>query len=740
MPLYRMPNGEYVDVPANITPEGLAKVKARFKAPKGGNAPASRHAAPKRSKRQQEDDEWVERQKRAIGMLEDNGRQDRMAAAKQNFAHNFTFGADDVVAGAGSAATEGVVRAITRGDIGEIGRTYSNARRARREYREELKQAHPVSSGAGGITGMVVSPVPAKLGLARGLDKVARALQRVAPGAAPALNAARGGARAVANSAAGRVVGRMADSSVGLGARAGFNQAALTATMDGKAPGDILNEGAQGALYGGVAAGALRGGQAVARAVSDHSPKSAQRVAATRIARMLERSQNPATGKPYTPEEVRAEIKAVDHDGGDAMVADITNEGRGWASYLSKQPGLEQADELINRSQARMDDAADRFDARVRRQLNISGSAPNAHTLGKDITAGRKAAGQRDYSDEVMDRQLAWSDELEAIFKGQAVRDALPGAEKLVRLDGKDVQQLAFANNADPTAAGMTQKPSMRTMQYITQALDDIVESAMKPGGAGANTARMYSARNRELKDAIAKVNPEFAQANAVQRDAFERVKSLELGQQVLKLLSTPGQAPKVLDLISDARIKPDDLKMGFADALLAMREKPGHAVAQMRKVMRSPAQREVLAKLFGSHRSLAEFEKFMRRELRSLRTDQMVASGRQMQANLLKEPTEGGADEVLADIGKSGAQGGAFGGPLGAASRIVRQVGMHSKNLSPSAKEELAKTLHGKGEDLADQVKRSKAYLAIRERRARRLAVGAGKAPGGVIGGYSEQ
>lgn len=734
MPLRRMPNGAYVNVPDDVTPEGFAKISARYAAKKGAAPAAARGDG--LTTRQREDEQHVSD---IMARRPSGGALDTFT---DNAAHAVTFGADDVVGPAMLAGTEGVIRAARKRDIGEIGRTYSNARRAGKLQREERNAKHGVASGAGTVLGIFGNPLGAETGVARGIAAGGRALAKAAPATAPTIARVGNAVQAAKASSVGQAASRLGGSTIGVGARAGANQGAITALMDGKSGEDILNEAGTGALYGGAASALLRGGQAVARTVRNQSPTQANRVAMERIAAMLDRSEDPLTKKPFDAASVQREIRATDKGGGDAILADLTPEGQGWASYLAKQPGNKAASGLINQAEERASGAADRFNERVRKQLGITPSTPDAYDTKQGITASRKIAGAKDYSDDVMDRQLAWSEDLEKLFKGgnPAISDALPHAEKMVRIDGGDVQQLAFSKMNDPKNASMTKVPSMRTMQYVTQGLDTVVSRAMREGDT--NLARAYSKVNRELKDAVAKVNPEFAAANATQRDFWEQENSVKLGQEVLKKLRSNETAREVLDMVKAGKIKPDDLKIGFADALMDLQTKPGgdKPVALMRRFMRSDTQRKVLAHMFGGNKNLNEFERFMRRELRGAHTDSMVSSGRQMQANLLKEPSVGGDVETMADMGKAGLQGAAFGGPMGAVSRMISSASKWGQFLSPSSKVELTRILSSKGEGLEEALKKLQREALRAKVRNRKAASTAGKLPSAVVGGYSEQ
>ena len=729
MPLQQMPNGAYVNIPDDITPEGMAKLEKQYAAPppsKREQIEARRAARTAAAPRTLEDgtvelnpltgdDAEVARKVEALKSVQRSPIVGDINRIADTFAHNVSFGADDVVSSAADALTAGGLRAVQKGDIGEIGRTYKNNRRALREYREGIREEHPIEHGVSTIAGILKNPI----GAATGVGAIA---SKVAPGLKSAVDASR----------AGKMIAAAGNSGIGLGARAGFNQGFATSLMDHGDVGDALSEGSVGALLGGGASAVLGGAKALRNIARTQAPEEASNVAYDRIASLLARSENERTGRAFTPHSARREIQATDAGGGDARFGDLIPEGQAWMSYLAKQPGLSSANHLVNAAKDRMGDAGDRFASKVR---SMFGGTPSAFAHKNALEATRKATGQATYTDEVMNRQLAWSDELDKVFKNRAIKDALPDAQRLVEIDEGDVSQLAFATGTNQLAnTTMQNVPSMRTMQYITQALDDTVGKAMRAGDS--NTARMYSTVNRRLKNAIADVNPELAHANALQRDLFERADSLDLGTKIISGLRNKKSEEVLAQIKSASNL--DDVRVGFADALLKLREGSDDPVRVMRQFMRSPEQRAVLTHMFGGNKELNAFDRFMRREIRSNTTDKMVASGRQMAANLLKEPSMGGAEEAVGDMAKSGLQGVAFGGPLGGVSRLVQQAKMRSSMMSPHAKAELSRILGGKGDDVKAGVDAAAKRKLIRERRDRRHSQLVGKAPYAVAGGYS--
>jgi hypothetical protein len=734
-----MPNGEYVNVPDNITPEGRARLEKAYSAPATRTSATPPRAATPRDRiaerrriREEED-----RKERELYKTRDDGPLSGMVKPLRSLARGVTFGADELAEAGVVAGVGGGIRAIARQDIGEIPRVFNNVRQAQREMREAREAEAPVTSAAAEITGAVLNPVGASLGIAKGLSTGAKALQRVAPAAKPTIEATRAAIAALKASKAGRATGAIVNSAPALGARAGLNQGVISAAIDGKAPDAIASEGLQGAVLGGAAGGALRLGGGVVNALAKRGEKAAPHVAYERMARMLERSDNPATGRPFTPDEVANEVKAARAGGTPYMTADVLDDGQDFLSYLSKQTGLKAASHVRNEAEERLADAGGRFESKVRKVLGIG--SEDAYATGKAIKADRRAAGDRDFSPEVMDRQLAWSDKLENIF----TRDD-PKFQKIVReaaddikFDEEDIAQQVFSKGflaGEPGALTFAQAPSIRVMDAVKSKLNSKISTALSGNKPDVDEARRLSRKITQLKEAIAEVNPEYGQALLNQRDFFQRTESLELGQKALDMIKRK-EARELMDLISDPKVKSDDLKLGFADALMALSAKE-NPVALLRRAAKTPDQRKALVKLFGSEKKFADFERFMRRELRARDTDLPIIASRRMQKDLLRDPPPENAGEAVKSAAQSLGTGYAFGGPIGAASRVARDLTMREKTISTAAKEQLAKALSDDASGLKKGVNRSKAYMRILERKAKRRAVSGSKGVVSFAGG----
>jgi hypothetical protein len=727
MPTFKGPNGEIIEAPADITPQGLARMQAQYGGkltPVGTTAPAKPVSRARtviearRAARMAEDEaHTTEIQKRMQG-TRGNGA---FAVARDNMAHNYTLGLDDVVGPAMLAATEGSVRAITKGDASQIPRTYSNARRASKRARQADNAEHPFAAGTGAVIGMVANPLGAETGTARALNAAGRVVPQVARAT-----------QAVRASRIGRGIAKVGNSAVGQGARAGFNQAAVTATMDGKAPGEILTEGGIGAVLGGTAGGLVKGAGAGVSMLQDMAPAAGTRRAYERVAKILGKAED-ASGRSLTPKDVTKEIKAATRRGTPTTVGDMLPELQGAKAQLVHE-GAGGYGTVAARAEARAAEAKDRFSAKVRQILRIDGPV-DARAAAQNVRTARIQMGKVDFDDTVMGQQNIWNDRMDKIMADPFVQDMLPVAEKAVRSDGKPLTQVY-----DPGAGtNMRDVPSLYVLDQVKNALNGAIGAAKRAGDD--NLARLHSASLRKLKDAIGEETNEWAAGLARQKDLFEEQASIELGQDILKRFSSKGvnDARDLADEIAKAAPKRlQEIQLGLADAIQEMGE---GGVKAMRKLTSNPTKRAVLARVFGGNHRLNQFEAFMRREARGLDTDKMVAAARAT-PNTKKVKDDTAFGEAMADLGLAGARTGMF-GPLsgvGPAIGAVKNARRASGNLSPSAKTELLKVLDGTGEGLERGVKRSEAYRRIEARRLRRIAEKAGKTPNAAFGGYVEE
>jgi hypothetical protein len=213
----------------------------------------------------------------------------------------------------------------------------------------------------------------------------------------------------------------------------------------------------------------------------------------------------------------------------------------------------------------------------------------------------------------------------------------------------------------------------------------------------------------------------------AKQQDYFQRAKALELGTDVVSRMK--AEPKKVLaELRALDPTKHDDARTGIADALIALRSQKADPVTWFKGLARTPEQRKVLEFAFNGKGNLNRFERWMDRELRAKRADEMIAPGRQSITSTVEGANKSLGGDV-GDIAEHGLRGFAFGGPAGASAGITRKLMDLKNGMSPSALDAMAKALMGDGTGVAGKVSQARTYAKIRKIKNARAAVLAAKA-----------
>jgi hypothetical protein len=704
MPIVKLKDGSVVEVQDMPTPERLRELGATLvggasRGPSAVNPNGPNAAGVERS---------YQARKKAGG-----------GSFSGNVASSMTFGLTDKFdAAAGAIVDMGRAAGGDKSAAGGFMANYDKHKRAIKRTNNDYSTEHPVASGAGAIAGLLMSPLGASTGVAKGLT---RGAAMIGPRATKALQTARG-------STLGLRAGRAGNSAVGLGARAGLNNGLVNGALnpnEGQSRTDsALAQGAAGAVFGGGMAGALKGGSALHRAWGDHQPKNAAHVAYDRIGGMIERA--PRFGKiRHTPRSAEGSLAAQHKLGEDPILADLSDEMTAARAYLGVRPRLDNANEI----QVQAKDRVFSQDARLNKRINdaFPDGLPDGHEAKKAINEARKLHGEATYTDEVLDRPFQWNDDMDKFFtKGNPlVKDAMKHAEHLVRADDLDPKALGWKFDVEGNLQ-FEKVPSMRTMQYVSQGFNTATGAAMKAGDK--NLARLYSKQHSQLKDAIGRENPEFLAANAGQKDFYQEAESVQLGQDFVK--NARSNARQYLDDMKSGKTQKDELITGVRDALINMK---GNRIAALRTLMKDPHAREALKyALNGSSKELNKFDRFLRRELTRNEADRMVTSGSKTHA--LGAQGEEGVGGAAGQVAKKTLTGGAFGGPIGAVSGLLRGYDALNRDVSRPAQEKIAELLMGRGEGVSKGVREAAVKTAERKAWSREMSRRAGRLGAGVI------
>lgn len=691
MPTVMLPNGKFADFPDDTPDSVIASVKAQ-NAPTRVQAKAAgvpRTATKSKGDELPEIGSWAHD---AISSIPVVGK--ALNSFHRAVDKGLTFNTADEIAGGASA--------LTGGD-------YTKTRDLERAKDAQAAQDAPATSLVGEIGGALANPIGTG-------GRVARAAAKLLPG--------------------GRVAAALA-SPVGRAVVAGGEQGALNAAGSAEelkdVPGAALHGGEVGGLVGGAFGGLASGASKIRDIYKLRQPAGAENAAYARVAAMLDNA-----GK--TPAQVQREIGVTDARGGDAIVGEMTHPTRNMMAALSRKPDLPSANNMVQQGIDRNAARPDLFREQV---TGTSGITQDAANLGERITAGRKAQGQADYGEGgIMDKPIQWTDELDDFFAhapketNQALKSAYDNM--LLRRekpgDHFGTETLNKGTPAEETRINFI--PNLRSLDYAKRGFDEEIGNAIKAGKT--TVAQGLSSELSRLKDLVIKANPDYADVLATQRDAFQKVKALEIGQDALKRVTSIGGARDVLkEIKSQVPQQQMEARIGIIDALV--NNTKADPVQYYNSITRSQHQKDLLEFAFGGKQQLNRFNRWVRREGRAQLTDDVTRSGKQSitgNVNLANDSLIG--DESGNALWQA-FKGYGYGGPVGAIAGASRAIQNISTGSNAAVQEQIAKILMSKGQGLQKGISTAEKYMksrkALRIERAVRAAKAAQQTVTGLIG-----
>ncbi len=706
MPLVTMPNGEVIDVDQNITPEALKALEKQFAAPKAGSRV---QPIDKPKKRNPRTDAIRDMQRQALyqlpfgigGVMKGadylSGGRNSAVDTVQDFgagaAKGATLSFDDELAGAASFLS---------------GNGYRAGRDAAREAQQAAAENSPIANMLGEVTGSLAVPVGGG----------AKAVGMLGVRGMRAANAMRN-APAIAQ-----------------GVMVGAGQGALNAAGNSDEFADVARDAANGAIFGGIfggGAGALmHGGQRAWQTYQRTRPENAEREAYEIIARQLGKGDGEVR---YTPEEAANALKAQQEFGSDSRVIDLTPSTQALGANLSRKVDLDNAPGLYQMGMQRSRARRTGFGDEVQRNAAEPAGGFDAMARADEINMGRTAAGKEGYAKGgVLDRNIEPTPELNAYL-----RDAHPEVQKAFRdaydnmmLHGDDIGGVVTPDGI------FSHIPNLRTFDAVKRAMDQrIIEAGVRsPRGEG------LSNQLNTLKGILAKANPadaEYQTILATQRDAFQKAKALDVGENVLRRLGTEPR--KVLrELNGMSSVQREEARIGILDALINPQNKAARAnpLKAFEDIMSEKSQRRVMEFAFGGKGNLGRFERWVRREQRNARSDAMV-SGNQSITGQLKA-VDDAMDSGLPDgqeIMQGAFAGFGFGGRTGAVSNVMGKLGRIATGTSKFTQDEIAKILMSRGENLVEGTEQAALYRARRQAGNAKRVQRAAKAGQQLVTGY---
>lgn len=506
------------------------------------------------------------------------------------------------------------------------------------------------------------------------------------------------------------------------GVAAGANQGAVNAAGSSDGFADRINSGATGAVVGGATGGALgtvvHGGQRAIQSAVDHMPKNAGRTAYDEIAQLL-------GGK--SPESVERELASSRRLGTDARVLDTSPGLQAVGAMIARRPKIPGSRSLVELGENRMAGRRDLLESKIREGINPA-TGQDAMALEDVVTAARKTAG-KDFND-TLQKDFVWNDELEHFMSkdNPYIKSALTRAVKQMKGQDEDVSGLGIKFNAAGDVEYM-KVPNMKTLDYIRRAISQEQHSLVKAGDGDG--ARILSGQLNTLKDAIGKSNKEYVPELAKQADYFQQNSAIELGKSIVQRL--PREPRVVLRELADAPHK-EHIRTGIVDSLLDMRNGRADPVTRLRNMLAAPDQRKVMEQVFDGKANLARFERWMRREGRAAKSDQMLAG-----SNSITSTISGADHDTLTGMSDLALAGSGIiaGNPSMGARGVLLYLGNRLKGRSDAAMNELAKILTSDGKDFAKGVRGVENFRKTRDVANKARVQAAGKAGQQLTTGY---
>lgn len=504
----------------------------------------------------------------------------------RQFAQGASFGFDDELAGAVSAATGG---------------DYASARDAYRRERDQYADANPGKSFVANMAG----------GLATGIGG-GGVLAATRPGQAAisAYRAATPAARFAANVGTGAIGGAVA----------GLGNADEGSRLAGLGTGAVVG-GATGALVQPVAAVSKKIVDTLAppvRWASDRLRMGPEQQFARKLAEQAERDG-------MSPLDVARRLREL---GPDSMLADVGDNVRGMAEGYALLPG--QAKRAAN--QAIMDRAKKNsgrvvdslMDSLSVDDINFDAQRLAIHESMREV--GKGYSQVFDAADVPIDGNLA------KLMQGPTMKSALASAKRIaaddVALGEADevlVRQLVGFDSvpAKTDAVGMLaegpqsipryeSKPTLRVWDYVKRGLDSIINDGTDPiTGKLTSQARQAGEMKRKLLTTIDAAVPDYKKVRSQYADQYSLETALKLGRAF---------ASKDSEVTARflAEMSEPEKAMFRAGAARALRDKVMSAPETgdaYKRIFNSPLMQERLKAVFPDEAAFNKFAKDMQRE-----------------------------------------------------------------------------------------------------------------------------
>ncbi len=518
--------------------------------------------------------------------------------------------------------------------------------------------------------------------------------------------------------------------------RTGAKQGAIYGAIGGvgASDGNIAERAASagvgaagGAALGAVAPAAIRGAGNLVRGASRLAGRG-QPIAPQIIAeRLAADGVTPAqAGRVITEARARGVPLALADAGGDNV--------RDLAASVGRQPGASKTI-IRDMAVARQEGQADRLTGAITRDL---GPVTTIREQSDKLIAQAREAAAPLY-EKAHAAVVPITGKLRALMMRPSMRGALAKAYRLAQEEGEDPTRLGFTlNDAGDVVIG-AREPTMKTLDYVKRALDDVVEGYRDPTSGRLQVTgevRAVNGTRSELINELDRLNPDYKAARAAYAGPVAARDALRLGEKALRL--PPSEIEVAVSRMSDGELA--QFRLGVRSALSDAINAKGDYADKVRMLIGSPKKRAVLDRAFRGDGGIENFARTLADEERAQRTYAAVSGNSATASRLAEDVTTGDGGLVNTATEAALASGSPTAMLTGAMASVIRairdnRVGKLGEEVRGQLAAALAETDPAILSRALRDAQRARAAERVGQRVNKRVAVTAGRVAGQVGG-----
>lgn len=428
--------------------------------------------------------------------------------------------------------------------------------------------------------------------------------------------------------------------------KAGAGYGALAGA--GNAEGD-LTERAKGALLGG-ATGAVVGGAIheipntvrFARNITGLRAKSsAGSLADDLVAKSLERDS-------MTPQDLLNAATEAKASGKPNILPDLAGENTLGLARAAQATPSKAKEALAKTLTERQEGQLSRLSSDLESQVRTG--QKDAHAVGEELLAQREREAAPFY--EAAHPKTVKGEVFSKALELPRFQQAFNVGRRIAATEGETLPD--FVGLSKQFGTGVTDKIplTIKSLDYMKQGLDDVIDSRMRAGKMGRKEARALRNRLDQVLAEADKQVPEYGKARQLYAGPSRLNDALEEGRDFLKQDSRVTAS----DLARKTDSEREMYRIGGMDAIRQEMEKAQDGADLTRRLFGSPDKRQKLKVLFPDEKSFNEFAKSVEQEAKMVKTSRTILGGSPT-ARIAAELSDLGGE----NIGEAALRGGAF-------------------------------------------------------------------------------